>query len=522
MPSPITTIRPRKDALIAASAVFFITTFCNVAVSLIAERGLLHTVQHHLISVASIASQMTQGDLHQTLTQPAQKGSSEYLSVQAPYRHILAGDPELRYVYTMVLRGDKVHLVVDTKQQASENQPQKDERDTTANVMEEYPDATASMRKALAEKMMVVEPNTYSDEWGTFLSAYAPIYNNKKQAIGVVGVDMDANDFQSQMRSVWIAFSIGCILAIALSCVIFISVVRLRSRHLHEELIRLKRLEAMHDFQEQIRIVSTSLAHTSASIHLMAEAISETSRQSSEQTDNATNQIRGAGSRVQSIALVCQDLVSSTASIESDAIRSRQHTLDAVEHLRATDTASSNLTNSAQNISKVVTLITDITEKIDLLALNATIEAARAGEVGKGFAVVADEVKLLSQQTATATKQIGSYVSDIQQAAQDVVAILTSVTERVFSSSDQVAAVAQAIATQKELVSLIAEDIIGVTNNAQVIETSVTSVASIAHLTEEQTKNLYRAVGDLSRQNQSLKEQVADFMGSLRHTSDAA
>lgn len=131
---------------------------------------------------------------------------------------------------------------------------------------------------------------------------------------------------------------------------------------------------------------------------------------------NSANDSRATSQSVENVATGASQLASSVGEISGQVSKAGQVSTEAVGRSRNAAEFMHTLSSSAEQITNVVRLISDIAEQTNLLALNATIEAARAGEAGKGFAVVASEVKALATQSARATEEISAQIQAVQQA----------------------------------------------------------------------------------------------------------
>ena len=105
----------------------------------------------------------------------------------------------------------------------------------------------------------------------------------------------------------------------------------------------------------------------------------------------------------------------------------------------------------SQEITGIVKLIDDISERTSVLALNANMQAAMAGEAGRGFRVVADEVQRLAERSKHATDQIGKLVSTIQSETNDTMATMDRAIGEVVKGGELAEKAAQQVTHLDEL-----------------------------------------------------------------------
>ncbi|OGW62634.1 MAG: hypothetical protein A2V83_10175 [Nitrospirae bacterium RBG_16_64_22] len=160
-----------------------------------------------------------------------------------------------------------------------------------------------------------------------------------------------------------------------------------------------------------INQVGNSVDQLAAAVHETAAAVNEI---------GAT--IREVESAAQESANLAEDVMKEASETGMRAVEAAREGMTAI---RETVTRGADVINRlgarSEEIGKILTVITEVTDQTSLLALNAAILAAQAGEYGKGFAVVADEIKELAERTANSTKEIEDVVEAVRREAADAV-----------------------------------------------------------------------------------------------------
>jgi methyl-accepting chemotaxis protein len=157
------------------------------------------------------------------------------------------------------------------------------------------------------------------------------------------------------------------------------------------------------------------------------------------------------------VAAENEEMSCSIAEISRNMELSRQTAETILAASSETGTTAKNLVASMDSVEKIVGLIREIANRVNILALNAAIEAARAGEAGRGFAVVASEVKNLSDQTAKATDEIALEIGAVQTISSKVASSIEQTIEGVDLMNRYVTSVATAIEQQSAVTRNISE-----------------------------------------------------------------
>jgi len=258
------------------------------------------------------------------------------------------------------------------------------------------------------------------------------------------------------------------------------------------------------------------MASGSTELETTAQSMTGTAERTNQQATVVSTAAAEASARVQTVATAAEELSTSISEISRQVAQSAKITDRAVENARRTDTIVRALADGAQQIEHVAELISSIAGQTNLLALNATIEAARAGEAGRGFAVVASEVKSLASQTAEATKEIGTRISQIQGATKEAVEAIQGITATIEEVSAIATTIGSAIEEQGAATAEIARNVTQTAQATQEVTPNIVGVSAAAHETGGAAGLVLSAASNLSKQAEQLSGEVNVFLAGVR------
>ena len=399
-------------------------------------------------------------------------GTDEYNNILDSLA-VFRDNSDVEYVYTIRRNSEGINVFVVDSDPDEPGLPGEDFGDDSDEVERAYN----------GESIVNKEP--YTDEWGTHISAYSPIYDGGK-VVGLAVIDISMEWINNQCASIAKLIVLICVIMFVIGmCIMFIIGKMFKKQFclLNDKVKELANGDGDLTKQIEVRtgdefeVIAKNINELINYIRYIMSNISESSVKIKASSDNIARRVGQAGVNAEDVSMTMEDMSAAmeetTASInqidslmsgindafagivnqvETGRAYSKEVHDDAVntgaKAVSDKDNAASRVDEMAKSIyekiekSKAVSQIDvltnnilAITEQTNLLALNASIEAARAGEAGRGFTVVAGEIGKLAMDSAEAASEIQTVsdevvaaVNDLAQEAEDMIVFIHEVT----------------------------------------------------------------------------------------------
>lgn len=494
-------------------------------------------------STVKEASQSIDGDKLKAVISKNSMDSPEFKEIFDSMIRFKA-DKNVRYLYTFVKADDNnVSYVVDAS------------IEDACALGEKYP-LDEDMKKAFNGDLVSTN-KIVTDEYGTFLSAYAPIKDSSGNIVAIVGADQDVALYQKIINILIRTTIIAMIIAILLS----VLMAQKFSKKLNKNL---KIIEDNLDKMAEGDLTNPIIINSNDEINTIAEyvdgvrksnsiliskfkgnaetvlegvcdlsAISNEMSASSDNVTNITKKLSNAAitqaeslhiisnnmlqfsGEVHNILGLTEDADSKVKDIDIIAKDGNIELQNLISQLSLIKGIFTNLNDKIDSLSceidkiyKITDIINGVADQTNLLALNAAIEASRAGEAGRGFSVVAEEIRKLSEQSKVSSQQINTMIKNISTNSKEAVNTTAEVSDKI---NKQINMIETTLVSFKSIIESI-----------EIIVPKVEKIKDSAKNIDSEKDLILRKVGDLTGAAEETSNSAEVISFSLEEVNNAS
>jgi len=167
-----------------------------------ATDSLMRSLRSRLQNSAALVSHAVDSRTLADIRGPDDVGKPGYAEALGVLRRLRRSNPDIAFLYVMRKAGDRIEFVVDS-----------DETDGQAMPGKEYQDVPPTMQQGFYAPS--VDDQLYEDEWGVFLSGYAPLQDGEGEYL--VGIDMDASEVSAKLRELRLTALVSLLASVLLA-----------------------------------------------------------------------------------------------------------------------------------------------------------------------------------------------------------------------------------------------------------------------------------------------------------------
>ncbi len=275
--------------------------------------------------------------------------------------------------------------------------------------------------------------------------------------------------------------------------------------------------------------ISTRVATAAEQLSAQVDQVSEGTTEQRDRTASAATAIEEMNATVLEVASNAEKArvqASETYEKAGTGAEVVSQVVKAMGEVNAVAEALSNdikaLGTQVESIGSVMGVISDIADQTNLLALNAAIEAARAGDAGRGFAVVADEVRKLAENTMSATTEVGSSITGIQQSTASNIAQFEKAAKIISEATALSNASGEALAEIQSLAEGNAELITGIATAAEEQSSTSEEIGQAATAINQIADDLSGGMSEAAAAVRELSQLASDLNSTLERLQSAS
>lgn len=226
-----TTQSPTFTGLIVGLLVFCSVSACVMYLGYQSQLVNRDNLDTRLRALVLTAATLVDIERHQQLRKPEDTNSSLYAEIITPLVEMHNAVDGILYLYTMIEHGQQLVFILDTA-----NDPRlKQDGLVSSPVMEAYNDPQVDGAWIMEVKSgnVYIDTEPVVDDFGPVISATAPLYDRQGEFVGLISIDISAQDFidhrQQIQGQVVISLGAGLVLSIFIAALVRANQLELRA-----------------------------------------------------------------------------------------------------------------------------------------------------------------------------------------------------------------------------------------------------------------------------------------------------
>lgn len=259
----------RLSILLPALLVFVLSAFLSWVFYVRSTTITEQQIKSHIRSLASTAAVGFDASDIERLRKPADMNSQVYRRVVNQLMHVAASDSMLEYAYILRKTDEPGQLTfvadadsLDTPELLDKNGNGMVDDNEKPSLLGDGYDATQFPDMLEGFSSPSVDRQITVDDWGAFISGYAPIRNEDGETVAILGLDMNAQTFLQLSRSIFSPVALIVVLMLCAFCGVLVLFALWRQRFAALRLLEESKSRFLTASSHQLRTPLTAINWT--------------------------------------------------------------------------------------------------------------------------------------------------------------------------------------------------------------------------------------------------------------------